>query len=165
MRWWVRSLSLLSGLRIGVAVSCGGGHRGGSAPALLWLWCRPVATAPIRPLAREPPYATGAALEKTKKIKKKKGHSRQLLSPSPTPSHCSLWGKPYHKKRPTWKELSESLCQEPYRYPHLGSGSSSPIQAFRWQQPHPTSWLQTHERPWAITTQLRFFWCLISGIV
>jgi len=35
--------------------------------ALLWLWCRPVATAPIRPLAWEPPYARGVALEKTKK--------------------------------------------------------------------------------------------------
>ena len=43
------------------------------------LWCRsrrPVAMAPIRPLAWEPPYATGAAQEmaknKTKKIKQKK---------------------------------------------------------------------------------------------
>ena len=40
--------------------------------ALLWLWCRPVAVAPIRSLAWEPPYAVGAALEKTKKKKKKK---------------------------------------------------------------------------------------------
>ena len=37
--------------------------------ALLWLWCRPAATALIRPLAWEPPYAEGAALEKTKKKK------------------------------------------------------------------------------------------------
>ena len=35
-------------------------------PALLWLWCRPVATAPIRPLAWELPHATGVALEKAK---------------------------------------------------------------------------------------------------
>ena len=41
-------------------------------PALLWLWCRPAATALIRPLAWELPYAVGAALEKTKiKIKNK----------------------------------------------------------------------------------------------
>ena len=33
-------------------------------PGLLWLWCRPAAIAPIRPLAWEPPYATGAALKK-----------------------------------------------------------------------------------------------------
>ena len=31
------------------------------------LWCRPAATAPIRPLTWEPPYALGSALEKTKK--------------------------------------------------------------------------------------------------
>jgi len=40
-------------------------------PALLWLWYRPEAIAPIRPLAWDPPYATGAALEKTKRKKKK----------------------------------------------------------------------------------------------
>ena len=50
-------------------MSCGGGRRRGSDPALLWLWCRLVATAPIQPLAQEPPYATGAALEKGKKQK------------------------------------------------------------------------------------------------
>jgi len=49
--------------------------------SLLWLWRRPVATAPIQPLAWEPPYASGAAQEiattttKDKKKKKKKtGH-------------------------------------------------------------------------------------------
>ena len=35
-------------------------------PALLWLWCRPAAVAPIRPLAWEPPYASGAALKRQK---------------------------------------------------------------------------------------------------
>ena len=34
---------------------------------LLWLWCRPTATAPIRPLACEPPYAATAALKSKKK--------------------------------------------------------------------------------------------------
>ena len=52
-----------------VAVSCGVGRRCGSDLALLWLWCRPAATAPIRPLAWEPPYAEGVALEKTEKTK------------------------------------------------------------------------------------------------
>ena len=47
-----------------VAISCGVGQRCGSDPALLWLWCRPVATAPIRPLAWEPPYAVHAALKR-----------------------------------------------------------------------------------------------------
>ena len=31
--------------------------------ALLWLWCRPAAAAPVRPLAWEPPYAESAALK------------------------------------------------------------------------------------------------------
>ena len=41
-------------------------------PALLWLWCRPAAIAPIRPLAWEPPYAAEVALEMAKRQKKKK---------------------------------------------------------------------------------------------
>ena len=51
--------------------SCGVGCRRGSDPALLWLWHRPAATAPIRPLAWEPPYATGATQEIAKKDQKK----------------------------------------------------------------------------------------------
>ena len=52
-------------------MSCGVGCRQGSDPTLLWLWCRPAVTAPIRPLAWEPPCAAGVALEKDKKTKKK----------------------------------------------------------------------------------------------
>ena len=44
-------------------MSCGVGRRYSSDPELLWLWCRQAATAPIRPLAWEPLYASGAALE------------------------------------------------------------------------------------------------------
>ena len=43
---------------------------------MLWLWCRPAATAPMRPLAWEPPYAAGAALEKKRKKKKDKTTKR-----------------------------------------------------------------------------------------
>ena len=50
-------------------MSCGVGHRCGSDLALLWLWCRPAATAPIRLLAWEPPYAMGVALKKDQKKK------------------------------------------------------------------------------------------------
>ena len=53
-------------------MSCGVGCRCGSDPALQWLWHRPVATAPIRPLVWESPYAAGVALEKAKRQKKKK---------------------------------------------------------------------------------------------
>ena len=55
-----------------VALSCGADHRCGSDLALLWLWHRPAATAPIRPLSWEHPYATGAALKGKKDKKKKK---------------------------------------------------------------------------------------------
>ena len=51
----------------GIAMSCGAGHRCRSDLVSLWLWHRLAATAPIRPLAWEPPYASGAALEKTKR--------------------------------------------------------------------------------------------------
>ena len=36
-----------------------------------WVRQRRVATAPIRPIAWEPPYAVGAAIEKTERPKKK----------------------------------------------------------------------------------------------
>ena len=53
---------------------CGVGSRHSSDPVLLWLWHSLVATAPIQPLAWEPPYAAGMALEKEKK--KKRGDLR-----------------------------------------------------------------------------------------
>ena len=57
--------------RTSIAVSCGEGCRCSSDPSLLWLWRGLAATAPIRPLAWESPYAAGAALEKAKRHKKK----------------------------------------------------------------------------------------------
>ena len=47
-------------------MSCGVGCSRGSDPTLLWLWHRPAAISPIRPLAWESPYAAGGALEKKK---------------------------------------------------------------------------------------------------
>ena len=52
-------------------MSSGVGHRRESDPTWLWLWCRPVAKTPIRPLAWEPPHAVGAALEKARRQKQK----------------------------------------------------------------------------------------------
>ena len=52
-------------------MSCAVGRRLSSDLALLRLWHRPAATAPIRPLAYEPPYALGAALKRQKDKKKK----------------------------------------------------------------------------------------------
>ena len=52
-------------------MSCGVGCRCGSDPALLWPWCRPAASAPIRPLAWELSYAAGATQEMAKRQKNK----------------------------------------------------------------------------------------------
>ena len=74
-------------------MSCGVGCRRGSDHALLWLWRRPVATAPIQSLAWEPPYAAGAAQEiatttttKDKRQKKKKKKKKRILVGES--SHC-----------------------------------------------------------------------------
>ena len=70
MRLQVRSLALLSGLRIWRCreLWC----RLDLVLLLLWLWCRPAAVALIQPLPWETPYAEGAALKSKKKKKKKK---------------------------------------------------------------------------------------------
>ena len=52
-------------------MTCGVGRRRGSDLALLWLWHRPAATAPIGLLACELPYVAGAALKSNKNNKKK----------------------------------------------------------------------------------------------
>ena len=46
------------------------GHRDGSDLALLWLWRRLAAVAPIRPLAEEFPYAVVPLRSKKRKRKK-----------------------------------------------------------------------------------------------
>ena len=77
----VQSLALLSGLRIRCCV----GYSCSVDLALLWLWCRPAAAAPIQPLAWEPPYASGMALKRQKKKKKKEKNSlvaQQVKDPS-----------------------------------------------------------------------------------
>ena len=76
VRLQVQSLALLSGVRIRHCCELCVGCRCGSDPELLWLWCRPAATALIGPLAWKPPYAMGAALkgQKTKKKEKRKNH-------------------------------------------------------------------------------------------
>ena len=61
-------------------MSCGVGHRYSSDPTLLWLWCRLAATAPIRPLDWEPPYAVGAALKKAKGQQQQQKKKKQKTS-------------------------------------------------------------------------------------
>ena len=60
-------------------MNCGVGRGRGSDPTLLWLWCRPVAAAPIQTLAWEPPYATGVAQKTAKRQKKKKKKVHNFL--------------------------------------------------------------------------------------
>ena len=61
-------------------MSCGVGHRRGSDPRLLWLWCRLAAAALIKPLAWEPPYAVGMAL-KSKREKNERKRNVSLCFP------------------------------------------------------------------------------------
>ena len=63
MKLGVQSLASLRG------VSCDVGHRCGSGPMWLWLWCGLAAVAPIGPLAWELPYAMGTALKSERKKK------------------------------------------------------------------------------------------------
>ena len=56
-------------------MSCGAGRRRGSNLALLWPWRRLAATVPIKPLAWEPPHATGVALKGEKDNLKKEEES------------------------------------------------------------------------------------------
>ena len=67
MRMQVRTLALLSGLRIQCCrelwyTSC----RRGSDLVFLWLWHRPGAAAVIQPIAWKLAYAMGAALKRQK---------------------------------------------------------------------------------------------------
>ena len=59
--WWGKDLEFL-----GFSIV----RRNGQDPALLWLWRKPAAAAPIRPLAWELPYAVGAALKKDQNMNK-----------------------------------------------------------------------------------------------
>ena len=64
-------------------MSCGIGNRHSSDLVLLCLWCREVATALIKPLAWEPPYAVGSAQERKKERKKereKEGNAKWLIT-------------------------------------------------------------------------------------
>ena len=71
-------------------MSLGVGCRCGSDLMSLWLWHRPVATAPIQPLAWEPPCASGVALKRQKKKKKKEKKKKRVVE-------AQEWGQGRHK--------------------------------------------------------------------
>ena len=61
-------------------MSRGTSHRRGSDLVLLWLWCRPAATALIQPLVWEPPYASGVVLNQKKRSFPKKHRKLSIKS-------------------------------------------------------------------------------------
>ena len=74
-------------------MTCGVGHRRGSDMSLLWLWCRPAVVAPIRPIAWEPPYATGVALKGQKTKKKQKQKKTPKKPPKQNKTNKKTWVK------------------------------------------------------------------------
>ena len=68
---------------------------------MLWLWRRTVATAPIGPLAWEPPYAMGVAQRNSKKTgKKKKRRDKEAVSVLYIHRHLSLSDREVHTPWP-----------------------------------------------------------------
>ena len=89
-------------------MSCGVGHRHSLDSALLWLWCRLAAVAPIQPLAWEPPNASGVALsrQKTKEKKKKDTEDSDNLS---FPRQCLLEKQKLSSNLPTFLKQSSFI--------------------------------------------------------
>ena len=90
-------------------MSCGVGRRHGSDPALLWLWCRLVAAALIRPLAWEPPCAAGAAQEMAKRQKKKKTKETRKLLEIPGGHRLQCLGSPLYQNQGKREEKLKAL--------------------------------------------------------
>ena len=88
-------------------MNCGVVCRHGWDPLLLWLWHRPVATAPIRTLARELPCAMGCGPRKSKKTKKKEKKKRKPSQWKNIPTKGAQWHKckttHYALKYHVWK--------------------------------------------------------------
>ena len=87
MKLWVQSLALLSGLKIWHCCE---------------LWYRLAATVLIRPLAREPLYAMGAALKRTKDEKTKTKTTAGLI----TTESLTANSKDQHQRRDTISQVT-----------------------------------------------------------
>ena len=99
-------------------MSCGVSCRYSLDPLLLWLWCRPAATAPIWPLTWELPFA--ACGPKKQKEKKKIRTTWIRIKSQP---HSSLI-QPHGSRR-----SSSSLLPLPHSVPHWPPCSSWTYQA------------------------------------
>ena len=73
-------------------MSCGVDRRHGLDLALLWLWCRPAATALIQPIVWDLPYAARVALKNKQTNKQKKMESMSLKLGS-LMTHKGLMGR------------------------------------------------------------------------
>ena len=78
-------------------MSCGVACRCGLDPALLRLWCRLAAVAPIGPLAWEFPYAAGSALKKKEKEKKRTTQTTKSKKTQEKQKNIDLCLTPYKK--------------------------------------------------------------------
>ena len=115
MRLWVRSVALLSGLRIWCCHKLWCRSQMCSDLVWLWLWCRQAATALIGPLAWKPPYAAGTALKRQKKNFQKLPGPPQRLPNSP--------GCPLADPAPaTW-----TCSQFPEALPSLDFAQATPL--------------------------------------
>ena len=85
----VRSQASLRWVKDLVLLSCGVGHRHGLDPTLLWLWCRPAVVAPVRPLAWELPYASGAALKKQNKQQQQQQKPKKVAEREKNKGHSN----------------------------------------------------------------------------
>ena len=102
-------------------MSCDVGSRCGSDPALLWLWCRPAAAVPIRPLTWDLPYAMGAAL---KRQKKSPFQCHKFIHLSGTFAFGSLCGSPLPSEvtsRAGWSPGSQ------HNPPRISISAASPV--------------------------------------
>ena len=126
-------------------MSCRVGRRFDLDLVLLWLWCRPVATAPIWPLTWEPPYAAGATLKRKKE--KKKNTKKQLLELSLWLS--GLWTQLVSMRMWVWSlalrgGLRIQRCYKLWCRSQLGLGSciavaAAPIWLLAWELPYASS--------------------------
>ena len=121
----------------GVAMNCGVGCRRGLDSTLLWLWRRPAAAAPIRPLAWEPPCAASAALKKKKKQAKQnkkssflglqnkalnpQRHQRSFFRESPPPNETDLHVNLYSPVSSAAAHLPHLTFPDLLGSPHLRS--------------------------------------------
>ena len=130
-------------------MSCGVGHRHGSDPVWLGLWCRPAAAAPIRPLAWELPYASGGALKRQKKI-------RERAIVTPRPGALGAWLDPLPGS--TRGQLCEAgpggrawhgfapLCAEPPCHPGFNGPAKKVVRKGRLLHHHPSGAQKAHNQ-------------------